>query len=136
MAALMSPLLQPLFEIGIVGERRLLDEIGRAPQLLEIGAALGALIVVEHGEGQIVDVGRNAEAEHQHQQRRAEQAEAEPDRVAQQLQGLADRIGEQPPQAEPRARRRRADAAGGSCRRAGAAAISGGARIPSPLRDS
>jgi hypothetical protein len=63
--------------------------------------------VIEHGEGKIVDVGRNAEAEHQHQQRRAEQAEAEPYRVAQQLQRLADRVGEQTSRAEPTARRRR-----------------------------
>ena len=32
---------QAIFEIGIVGERRLLDEIARASKLLEIGAALG-----------------------------------------------------------------------------------------------
>ena len=101
MAALMFPLLQPVLELAVVGERRLLDEIARASELLEIGAALGALIVVEHGEGEVVDVGRDAEAEHQHQQRRAEQAEAEPDRVAQQLEGLADRVGQQAPQAEP-----------------------------------
>ena len=51
MAALMSPLLTTILELGIVGERPLLDEIARAPQFLEIGEALGALIVIEHGEG-------------------------------------------------------------------------------------
>ena len=101
MRGLDIPALEALLEIGIVGERRLLGEIGRAPELLEIGAALGALVVVEHGEGEIVDVGRDAEAEHQHQQGGAEQREAEPDRIAQQLQGLADRVGEQALQAEP-----------------------------------
>ena len=59
-----------------------------------------ALVVVEHGEGQRVDVGRDAEAEDQHQECRAEHGEAEPDRIAQQLQRLADRAGEKPPQAE------------------------------------
>ena len=95
------PAPEPIFELGIVGERRLLHEITRASELLQIGAAFGSLIVVEHGEGEIVDVGRDAKSEHQHQQRRAEQAEPEPDRVAQQLQGLADRIGQQALQAEP-----------------------------------
>ena len=86
MPALDVAALEALFEIGVIGERRLLDEIGRAPQLFEIGAALVALIAVENGEGQVVDVGRDAEAEHQHQKGRAEQGEAEPDRIAQQLQ--------------------------------------------------
>ena len=89
------PASETIFEFAIVGERRLLHEITRASEFLEIGAALRTLIVVEHGEGEIVDIGRDAKSEHQHQQRRAKQAEAKPDRVAQQLQGLADRIGQQ-----------------------------------------
>ena len=101
------PALETLFQVAIIGERRLLGEIGRAPELLEIGAALGTLIVIEHREGEIVDVGRNSESEHQHQQCRSEHAEPEPDRVAQELQGLADRIGEQALQAEQGALRRR-----------------------------
>ena len=68
-----------------------------------------ALIVVEHREGQIVDVGRNAEAEHQHQERRTEQGERQTDGIAQKLDRFADRVGEQPLQAE-RALPRRAAA--------------------------
>src|ERR1035441_8634640 len=98
--------LETLVELGIVGERRLLHEIGRASELLEIGAALMTLISIEHGERKIIDVGRNSEPEYQHQQTRAEQAEPEPDRVTQEFQGLADRIGEQALQAEQRTFRR------------------------------
>src|SRR5579884_2357810 len=60
------------------------------------------LVVVENGKGQIVDIGRNAEAEHEHQKRRTEQRETEPDRVAQQFQRLSDRTRKQPPWTEGR----------------------------------
>src|SRR5450759_4266860 len=56
------PALETLVELGIVGERRLLHEISRASEFLEIGAALMALISIEHGEREIVDVGRNSES--------------------------------------------------------------------------
>src|ERR1019366_301072 len=94
------PALETLVELGIVGERRLLHKISRAPELLEIGAALMALVPVKHRKGEIIDIGRNSESEHEHQQCRAEQAEPEPDRVAQELQGLTDRVGKQALQAE------------------------------------
>src|SRR3974390_1950845 len=58
--------LETLIELGIVGERQLLHEIGRASELFEICAALVALISIEHREREIVDVGRNSKAEHQH----------------------------------------------------------------------
>ena len=41
-AASIVAALQALFEIGVIGERRLLGEVARAPQLLEIGAAFVA----------------------------------------------------------------------------------------------
>ena len=96
--------LEAIVELGVSAERRLLHEIGRASELLQIGAAFRTLVAVEHRKRQIVHISRNSEAEHQHQKRRTEQAEPEPDRVAQQFQGLADRIGEQTPQAEHGAR--------------------------------
>ena len=77
--------LQALFEIVIIGKRRLFHEISRAPQLLEVGPALVALVVIEHRKGQIVDVGRNSESEDQHHQRRAEQGEGQPNRIAEQV---------------------------------------------------
>ena len=80
------PVFEPPLEIGIIGERRSFDKIRRAPHLFEIGTALVALIVVEDGEGEIVDVGRNAEAKNQHQKSCTEYREAEPDRVAQEFQ--------------------------------------------------
>ena len=92
--------LEPIVELGIGAERRLLREIARASEFFQIGAAFRTLIVVEHRKRQIVDVCRDAEAEYQHQKRGTKQTEAEPDRIAQQFQRLADRIGEQAPQAE------------------------------------
>jgi hypothetical protein len=71
----MSPLLRRLDEVRFVGDHRLLDEIGGASKLLEISAALGTLILIQHREGKIVDIGRDPEAEHQHQQGSSEQAE-------------------------------------------------------------
>ena len=97
------PVCEPLFEIGIIGKRRFFDKVGRAAQLLEIGAAFVAMVVVENGEGEIVYVGRDAEAKNKHQKRRAEQGKAEPDRIAQQFQRFADRAGEKALQTEGRA---------------------------------
>jgi hypothetical protein len=56
--------------------------------------------VVEHGEGKIVDVGRDPEPEHQHEKRGAEQAESEADRIAREFERLPDRVGEEAPKAE------------------------------------
>jgi hypothetical protein len=95
-------LIAPLFilDIPIVGERRLFGEVGRAAQLLEIGAAFVALIVIHDGKRQIVDVGRDSEAEHHHQKHRTKQGEGQPDGIAQKLDRLADRIGTKPLPAE------------------------------------
>ena len=92
--------LEALVDLVIRAERPLLHEIGRASEFFQIGAAFVTLVAVEHCKRQVVDVRRNSESEYQHQKRRSKQAEPEPDRVAQQLKGLADRIGEQALQAE------------------------------------
>jgi hypothetical protein len=81
--------LQALLDIPIVGERRLFSEVGRAAQLLEISAAFVALIVIHDGKRQIVDVGRDSEAEHHHQKHRTEQGEGQPDGIAHKLDRLA-----------------------------------------------
>jgi len=94
------PACEPLLQIGVIGKRRLLDKVGRAAQLLEIGAAFVALVVVEDGEGERVYVGRDPEAEDEHQECRAEQREAEPDRIAYEFQRFADRAGDKTPQTE------------------------------------
>jgi len=57
--------------------------------------AAGGAKVIKHGKGEIVDVRRNPETENQHQKRGAEQAEPEPDWIAQKLQAFADRISQQ-----------------------------------------
>jgi hypothetical protein len=63
---------QALFKIGVIGERRLFGQIERAAQLFEIGPACVAPVVVKDGEGKVVDVGRNANAEHNRQECRPE----------------------------------------------------------------
>ena len=55
-----------LLLLGVL-ERGFLREIGRAADLLEIGAALRGVVPVEHPERKIVDVGGDAEAENQHE---------------------------------------------------------------------
>src|SRR5208282_6832292 len=87
---------------SVAGERRLLDEVGRTAQLLQIGATLVTLVVVEHRERQRIDIGRDTEAEHQQQERRAKNGKGEPDRVADQFQRLADRAGTQTAHTERR----------------------------------
>src|SRR5271168_353009 len=54
-------------EVRLVGNRRLLDEIGGASEFLEISAALGSPILIQHREGKIVDVRRDPETEYQHE---------------------------------------------------------------------
>ena len=92
--------LQALMEIGIIDERPFLHEISRTSQLLEISAALVALVVIEYREAQVIDVDRNSESEDQHQQRRAEQSEGQANGIAEKLQGLTDRVCEKTLQAE------------------------------------
>ncbi len=59
------------------------------------------IVAVENGEGQIVDVGRDAGAEDRHEERGAEKRETHADRIAEQFQRFANRIGEETAQAEP-----------------------------------
>ena len=94
---------EPLLEIGIIGKRRRFDEIGRAAQFLEIGAAFVAAVAVEDGEGEGVDVSGDAKTENQHQKGRAEQGKPEPDRITHQLQRLPDRTRHKASQTECRA---------------------------------
>src|ERR1700722_7992727 len=68
-------------EVRLIEDQRFLDEIGGSPELLEISAALGTLILIQYGERKIVDVSRDPKPEHQHQQGGSQQAESEPDRI-------------------------------------------------------
>ena len=73
----------------------------RSRELLEIGAALGRLIAIERGVADVLDVGGDAEAEDQHQQRRADEGERQPDGIAEDLHGLVARVGEHPADPQP-----------------------------------
>ena len=86
--------LQPLVQIGVIGERPLLDEVSRAAQLFEIGAALVALVMIEYRESQVVDVVRNSESEDQHQERHAEKSEGQANGIADELDRFTDRISQ------------------------------------------
>src|SRR5579863_10555191 len=56
-AGLDVAVLQPLFEIGVTGERQLFGEVARAAQLFEIDAAFVSLVMIEDRERQTVDIG-------------------------------------------------------------------------------
>ena len=91
---------QPPLEIGIVDDRRPLDEIAGTSELAEIGAALGRLIAIKGREREIVDIRRDAESEDQHEECGAEQSEREPDRIAQEFQRLTRAVSKDPAKAE------------------------------------
>ena len=93
-------ILHPSLKVDIIGDRRLLDEIARTVNILDIGPAFRRLVAVERREAQAFDVQRNPEAEHEHQQHRAEQRKSEANRIASQLQRFAVGIAEQTTQAE------------------------------------
>jgi hypothetical protein len=56
-----------------------LDEIARAREVRDIVTAQRALIAVEHGKGEILDIHADAVAHHEHQQQAAEQRQRQPD---------------------------------------------------------
>src|ERR1700721_2626152 len=62
-------------EVRLIGNQRFLDEIGRSPELLQISAALGTLILIQYRERKIIDVGRNPNPEHHPQRRVSQQAD-------------------------------------------------------------
>jgi len=62
--------------------RNLLDEVARARQALRVPLAQGALVAVEHGEGQVLHVHADAVADHDHQHQRAHQGQRGAHRVA------------------------------------------------------
>src|SRR6516162_4494715 len=74
-----------------------------------------ALIVVENGKGEGIDVGGDAKTEHQHQKGRAEQRKAEPDPIAYQFQRFANGASSEAPQTEGAAVARRSGCDGLLC---------------------
>ena len=82
------------------GQGRALDKIARAGEGGDVVPALGRLVPVQHGEGQVFHIQGDAVAENQHQQRGAEEGEGHADRVAQQFPRLAPGVGQQPLRAE------------------------------------
>jgi hypothetical protein len=92
-------------EIGEICQRRLLGEVARAGEGGLSHPALARAVLVEHGVTQVLHVEGDAEAHGQHQHDRAEQREAEPDRVAADFHRLAPREGPQARGGEPRGRR-------------------------------
>ena len=92
---------QPQFHLVRGLARRVADEVPRALEGREVGAALGRAVEVEVGEADVLDVGGDAEAEGEHHEGRADEREEEADRVALDLLGLAAAVGEHPSQAEP-----------------------------------
>ena len=91
---------QPPVEIGVVGNGCLLDEIARSSEPAEIGATLGRLITIEDRERKVVDVGRDAETENEHEECGTEQSKRQPDRIAQELECFARAVRKHPAEAE------------------------------------
>ncbi len=81
-------------EVGIIRDRRFLGEVARPRDLEAVIAADRAVVAVEHGEGQVLDIHADAVAEHEQQQHAAENRERGADRIAPQLERLAPGIGE------------------------------------------
>ena len=110
--------LQPLERlVGGAGRRRAGEVARRAGELLEVRAALGRLIEIERRVADVLDVGGDAEAEDEHQQRRADEGERQSDRIAEDLHGLVARVGEHPADAQPRGRTAAPRAGGGAAAR-------------------
>ena len=86
-------------QVGVVGDRRLLDEVARAGDIERVVAAGRGLVAVEHGEGQVLDVHVDAVAHDEHQDDAAEQRQRGADRIAAQFQRLAPGVAEHAAQA-------------------------------------
>ncbi len=95
----------PTVEVCIVGDRWMLDEIGRAGEVEHIILAGGGRVPVEHGERQVLDIQADAVAHDEHQDDAAEHRQGRPDRIAPQLKRFPPRIAHHPPQAETGGRR-------------------------------
>ncbi len=94
----------PPVEIGIIGNRRALDEVPGAGEIEGIVAAEGGLVTVQYRKAEIFHIKADAIAHHEHQDDAAYQRQGQPDGIAAQLQcftpGLADhaaRVEQTPP---------------------------------------
>src|SRR5208283_377444 len=94
-------ILEAQFEFAIIFDRSFFYEIARPAELLQIGAAFGRVVVIENGEGEIVDICRDARSHDHHQECRAEDRKTQSDRITQEFERLADRIGKHAARAEP-----------------------------------
>ena len=92
--------LKPVLQDLLAGQLLLLREISRAPERLDIGPACRRTVLVEDGERHALHVRRDAIAEDEEQDRAPDEREAEAHRIAQQLLGLARRIGPEPDEAQ------------------------------------
>jgi hypothetical protein len=88
----------PQTQLDFVGrcDRRPLVEITRALKTFDELAALRRPVLIEHREGQVLHVEGDAVAEGQQQEQRPEKGERQPGRIANDLERLAPRAGEQP----------------------------------------
>jgi len=80
--------LQTLLEFGFARNLPMFGEIPGARKVFEQFPALGRLILVEGGVGEMFDIERDAVTDGQHQDQRAEERKGEPDRIAQDFQRL------------------------------------------------
>ena len=80
---------QPRIQVSRVDQLCLLLEVARAGKVLQVSPALGRVVSIQRGVGEVLDVEGDAVAEHDHQQDRPEQGEGKPDGIAADLGRLA-----------------------------------------------
>ena len=80
-------------DVGVGGKRRQRAEVGRAAEVFGDGAALRALVVVAHGEGELADVKGDAPGDGGHEDDRAKEGEEGAHVVAQEFFAFADGKG-------------------------------------------
>ena len=91
---------QPTLHLRLVGDRRRRQEIVRALEALHQGPALPALVLVEDGIGEMLDIEGDPEAEGDHHNDRAKQREGKPHSVAPQFDRLEQSVRPAPARVE------------------------------------
>ncbi len=97
-----AALAHALLQIGMTDQRRSLNKVARAREVLYVALAVGGAVVVEHREGEIFHIQIDAIAHDEHQKNRPQQRQQAADRITTQFNRLAPGIAHQPAQAETR----------------------------------
>ncbi len=89
-----------LLQLGMTVQWRALNKIAGTGQLQRVGLAVGGLVPVQYGEGQVVHIHVDAVPHDHHQQNRAGQCEQRTQRIALEFHRLPAGIAEHSAQTE------------------------------------